>query len=130
MRRDTVSEAIVTAIALAQTFLAYFGSAPKPHMLEGFSALLLGHGKGAQWSRRFVVSEYDYAMQTVRRALGRGSARLPSLHGLLSAGEIYPYDSLPANTVDLERDLSECVDRGGDPRAAPESARLRALLLD
>ena len=65
--RGTVSDALVEAIDLAPTFLDYFGSQPPDHILEGRSLVPLLHGKKPTDWRKVVFSEYDYAMQDVRR---------------------------------------------------------------
>ncbi len=68
--RGSTSDALVEAIDLAPTFLDFFGGAPKPHILEGRSLLPLLRGiRPADW-RSHVFSEYDYALDPARIALG------------------------------------------------------------
>jgi len=68
--RGTTSDALVESLDLAPTFLEFFGGAPKPHILEGRSILPLLRGAApADW-RKHAFSEYDYAFDRVRLALG------------------------------------------------------------
>ena len=122
--RGTVSSALVESIDLAPTFLEFFGGKPKPHILEGRSILPLLHGaQPADW-RRYVFSEYDYAMDRVRISLGTPVAdcRLTMItDGCWKA--IFAEGFRPM-LYDLESDPQEFNDLGEDEAFAPERQRL------
>lgn len=126
--RGTVSDALVEAIDLAPTFVEAFGGGPKPHVLEGRSLLPLLRGGDDRPPRRFVVSEYDYAMRRARSDLGVpiGRARL---HMLFDGRWKYVHaEGFRPMLWDLANDPQEFHDLGADPAAAGECARLHELL--
>jgi arylsulfatase A-like enzyme len=126
--RGTVSDALVEAIDLAPTFVEYFAAAPRPHILEGAALQPLLHGTTV-WPRRFVVSEYDYSMQDVRRTLNRAP---PDCRLFMVFDGRWKYIHAPGfrpMLYDLQSDPEEFFDVGDDPAYAPERARLRGALL-
>jgi arylsulfatase A-like enzyme len=126
--RGTISDSLVQAIDLAPTFLDFFGATSRPHILEGASLQPLLHGITA-WPRRFVVSEYDYSMQDVRRLLGRAP---PDCRLFMLFDGRWKYIHAPGfrpMLYDLQTDPDEFFDLGDNPTHAAERARLREALL-
>jgi len=126
--RGTVCDALVECIDLAPTFLEFFGGTPPSHILEGRSLMpLLTGATPANW-RDYVFSEYDYAMQTPRLALGQPvrECRL-----FMVADRRYKLMHAPGfrpMLFDLQEDPQELHDRGEDPALAPVRARLTDAL--
>lgn len=122
--RGTVSEALVELIDLAPTFLDWFGGAPKPHILEGRSLLPLLHGAvPADW-RRVAISEYDYAQDRARLALG---TPVPDCRLYMVADGRWKYvfaEGFPPMLFDLQSDPQELRDLGRDPAYAAVRQRL------
>ncbi|MBN8940132.1 MAG: alkaline phosphatase family protein [Rhizobiales bacterium] len=127
--RGTVSDALVEAIDLAATFIDYFGGQVPRHIVEGRSLMphLLGQPV-AGW-RQFVISEYDYSMQDVRRTLGRAASECRLF--MLFDGR-FKYVHAPGfrpMLYDLENDPNEFRDLGDDPDFEAERIRLKEWLL-
>lgn len=68
--RGTVCDALVEAIDLTPTFIEIAGGAVPGHIVEGKSLLPFLHGKTPEQWRDYVISEYSYAQQPVRKHLG------------------------------------------------------------
>ncbi len=126
--RGTSSDALVEAIDLVPTFLDRVGAKPKPHVLEGASLLPLLRGEA--WRPRFVVSEYDYAMQPVRTALGRAPGECRLFMVFDGRWKLIHAPGFRPMLYDLATDPAEFRDLGGDSAFASESARLREALLE
>ncbi|TKD14540.1 alkaline phosphatase family protein [Rhodobacter capsulatus] len=128
--RGTVNRDLVELIDLAPTFLDWFGGAPKPHVLEGHSLLSLTRASAPGPLRAHAVSEYDYAVDGVRRRLGTKvrDCRLVMITDgrfkLITAPGFRPI------LFDLDTDPGELTDLGADPAQAETIARLTAALLD
>jgi len=127
--RGTVSDALVETIDLAPTFLEFFGGTPPSHVLEGRSLRPLLHGKTKETGRKYVFSEYDYAMQEPRLTLNQPlrdcrlfmvfDGRYKMMHAVGFSPMLF----------DIETDPDELVDRGADPALADVRARLHDALV-
>jgi arylsulfatase A-like enzyme len=126
--RGTVSDALVEAIDLAPTFVEFCGGVPKPHVLSGRSLAPLLRGEA--WQRRFVVSEYDYDMQEVRRSLGRKPSECRLFMVFDGRWKYVHAPGFRPMLHDLETDPSEFRDLGDDPEHAAQCERLRGALLE
>jgi arylsulfatase A-like enzyme len=126
--RGTVCDALVEAIDLAPTFIAACGGEPPGHILEGRSLLPLLHGeKPGDW-RKIAISEYDYAMQDVRRMLNQPIAQCRLFMAFDGRWKLIHASGFRPMLYDLETDPQEFIDRGDDPDCAAEIARLQAAL--
>ena len=97
--RGTVCEALVEAIDLVPTFLEYFGAEAKPHVIEGRSLmpLLRGEVPGRLAALRiFGIRLCDAGSAADTEPADR---RLPAVHGVRRALEIYPCDRVSADAV-------------------------------
>ena len=127
--RGTVSEALVEAIDLAPSFIRYFHGEPKSHVLEGRALQPLLHAETRVDWRRYVFSEYDYAMMSARRTLGTPvdasrlfmvfDGRWKYIHAVGFRPMLY----------DLQTDPEELHDCGADPACDAECGRLKDALL-
>ena len=127
--RGAVCDALVEAIDLAPSFIEYFGGTPAANILEGASLLPWLHGTRPSTWRSCVFSEYDYAMQQARAALGQPIA--DSRLFMVFDGR-WKYIHAPGYRpmlFDLASDPDEFFDIGADPRHAPERERLQQALL-
>jgi arylsulfatase A-like enzyme len=127
--RGTACDALVEAIDLAPTFVELCGGEPRPHVLEGRSLAPLLHGRPGEW-RRFVVSEYDYAMRRARVELG---VPIRDAHMTMLFDGRWKYvlaHGFRDMLFDLENDPAELNDLGADPAHAGVRRRLRDQLLD
>ena len=127
--RGKASDALVEAIDLAPTFLSFLGGVPKPHILEGASLLPLLHGRN-EWRRRFVISEYDYAMLDVRVALDRAPAECRLFMVFDGRWKYIHAPGFRPMLFDLLADPDEYCDLGADPEFGSECDRMRAMLLE
>ncbi len=126
--RGSTCDALAESIDLAPTFIDAVGgdSGEQSHRLEGRSLLPVLHGEQpADW-RRFVVSEYDYAIQPAATRLGLEprDARL-----FMVADQRWKYVHAPGfrpMLFDLQEDPSEFNDLGADP----DHERERGILAD
>jgi arylsulfatase A-like enzyme len=128
--RGTTCSALVEAIDLLPTFLEALGADPAEHghRLEGRSLLpFLRSTPPPQW-RRFVISEYDYAMLPVadKLSVAPRDARLFMVADvrwkLIHAPGFRPM------LYDLQADPSEFRDLGVDRACEEERRRLMAAL--
>ena len=123
--RGTVCDELVEGIDLAATFLDYFGSRAKPHILEGRSlnSLLHGDGKPTRW-RQYAISEYDYGTRYARVELG---IEEPDARLIMARDKRWKYihcEGFRPVLFDLETDPQELTDLGADPRFEDVRARL------
>lgn len=122
--RGTVSDALVELVDLAPTFLSYFGGAPKPHILEGRSLLPLLHGQDPGLWRTAAISEYDYAVDRARLALG---TPVPDSRLYMVADgrwKLVFAEGFRPMLFDLQADPQELRDLGADPAFADQRQRL------
>ena len=120
--RGTANEMLVEGIDLPPTFLDFFGSDPKPHILEGRSLDPLLHGQEAPW-RDYAISEYDDATRQSRLELNvdQADARLMMIFD--GRWKYIHAEGFRPLLFDLETDPDELVDLGDDP--TQESVRVR-----
>jgi arylsulfatase A-like enzyme len=128
--RGTASDLLVEGIDLVPTFVDYLGGEPKAHVVEGRSLLPLLHGVAPGEWRRYVFSEYDYAMLEARLMLNQpvGDCRL-----FMAFDGRWKYihaSGFRPMLFDLVRDPREFRDLGTDRQYAGERARLRDALFD
>ncbi|WP_299816946.1 sulfatase-like hydrolase/transferase [uncultured Roseibium sp.] len=130
--RGTTCDALVESIDLAPTFLEAAGGRAADHILEGRSLSPWLRGETPDW-RGFVVSEYDYSVTPMCKALGVSSrdARLfmvfdgryklihaeggfrPMLFDLVSdPEEFHDLAKAGAHTAEIDR-LYDCLGRWG-----------------
>jgi arylsulfatase A-like enzyme len=127
--RGTTCDALVEAIDLAPSFVAWFGATPPPHVMEGRSLLPWLHGRPPEQWRDHVFSEYDYSMQEARLTLGQP---IPDCRLFMVFDGRWKYihaTGFRPMLYDLATDPSEFRDLGADPAHAGERARLREALL-
>jgi arylsulfatase A-like enzyme len=127
--RGTVCDELVEAIDLAPTFLEAVGGDPaeQSHRLEGRSLMPFLRGRPPASWRRYVISEYDYALPV---AAGLGveprDARL-----FMIADKRWKYVHAPGfrpMLFDLETDPDEFRDLGADSACEAERRRLSEAL--
>ena len=128
--RGTVCDALVESIDLAPTFVSWFGGEPPSHIMEGRSLLPLLHGTSPAAWRRFVFSEYDYAMQEARLALNQPIPDCRLFMVFDGRWKMIHATGFRPMLYDLATDPDEFHDLGADPHHAGEIARLRDALLD
>lgn len=125
--RGSVRDDLVEMIDMVPTFLDHFGSAPKPHILEGRSLLPLLRGRPASW-RSHAISEYDYSGDRARLALDLpiSDCRLfmvtDGRHKLIAGPDV------PVILFDLCADPDEVRNCADDPVKAGVIAALSAAL--
>jgi arylsulfatase A-like enzyme len=127
--RGRTCDALVEAIDLAPSFVAWFGGTPQPNIMEGRSLLPWLHGMAPPW-RPAVFSEYDYSMQSARLALGQPIADCRLFMVFDGRWKYIHATGFRPMLFDLASDPDEFHDLGADPAQAPTIERLRALLLD
>lgn len=125
--RGKTSDALVEMIDLAPTFVAAFGGAAAPHILEGRSLLPLLHGQSPEW-RRVVISEYDYAfdLARIKLAVPVAEARLYMVYD--GRFKYIHADGFAPMLYDLATDRHEFHDLGTDPAHSATRARLYEAL--
>jgi arylsulfatase A-like enzyme len=109
--------------------VSWFGGAPPRHVLEGRSLLPWLHGERPEVWREAAISEYDYSMQAVRRALGR---KVDECRLFMVFDGRFKYVHAPGFRPmlwDVASDPNELRDLGADPAWEAECARLRDILL-
>jgi arylsulfatase A-like enzyme len=128
--RGSACGELVEAIDLIPTFLEALGADPQQqsHRLEGRALAPLLRGEAVASWRRFVVSEYDYALLPVAATLGvpPRDARLFMVADTRSK-YVHAIGFRPM-LYDLVQDPNEFCDLGDDPGYAGERARLAAAL--
>jgi arylsulfatase A-like enzyme len=127
--RGTASSSLVEGIDLAATFLDYFGSPAKPHIIEGRSLnpLLHGDGKPARW-REVAISEYDYATRFARVELGIEQEDARLIMAFDGRWKYIHCEGFRPVLFDLETDPEELTDLGEDPRFEDVRVRLFAAI--
>jgi arylsulfatase A-like enzyme len=128
--RGTVADALVESIDLAPTFIEFFGGKVPDHILEGRSLMPLLRGEKPDDWRRYVFSEYDYAMQDVRLTLQQPIERCRLFMVFDGRWKYIHASGFRPMLYDLETDPQEFADRGTDPACADVGARLQAALFD
>ena len=128
--RGTTCDALVEAIDVPATFIEWAGAEIPTHIVEGRSLAPFLHGEGQPdgW-RRFVISEYDFAVSPMCVHLGLDSkdARLFMVFDgrwkmMHAEGGFRPM------LFDLENDPQELTDLGADPAYEPQRQALYAML--
>lgn len=71
--RGTTCDALVEQIDLTATFIEAAGGEVPTHIVEGRSLMPFVRGETPETWRDFVISEYDYSVTPMRRALGVSS---------------------------------------------------------
>ena len=127
--RGQTCAALVEAIDLAPSFVAWFGGTPQPNILEGRSLLPWLYGQVPTW-REAVFSEYDYAMQSARLTLNQPIADCRLFMVFDGRWKYIHANGFRPMLFDLENDPGEFRDLGGDLEQEREMARMRTLLLD
>jgi arylsulfatase A-like enzyme len=130
--RGTVCDELVEGIDLLPTFIEALGGNPaqQAHRLEGCSLLPLVYGgRPAAW-RRYVVSEYDFSVQSAAAVLGRtpDDARL-----IMVADRDWKYVhaiGFRPMLFDLTADPQELRDIGADPAYEAVRRRYASYLSD
>lgn len=128
--RGTVCDELVESIDLLPTFLDAFGGDPgqETHCLEGRSLVPLLHGARPDDWRSYVVSEYDYSVQSACAVLGvaPGDARM-----IMVADRKWKYVhaiSFRPMLFDLTADPQELSDLGADPKYEAVRGRFADVL--
>jgi arylsulfatase A-like enzyme len=127
--RGTVCDALVEAIDLAPTFVAWFGGVPPSHIMEGRSLLPWLRGELPAW-RDCVFSEYDYSMQSARLALGQKIADCRLFMVFDGRWKYVHATGFRPMLYDLATDPQEFRDLGDDPEFAEVRARMKDRLFD
>jgi arylsulfatase A-like enzyme len=128
--RGTTCDALVEAIDLVPTFIDYFGGTPPRHIVEGRSLAPWLRGETPASWRTHAFSEYDYAMQDVRGALGLPVDKCRLFMVFDGRWKYIHAPGFRPMLFDLETDPQEFLDRGADPACADVCARMREALLD
>lgn len=116
--RGTASDELVESIDLAATFVdAAGGEVSRPH-LEGLSLLPLLHGASQVPWRRFVISEYDYALLPAADALGKDGSNAQLYMIADKRWKFVHAEGFRPMLFDLENDPQELRDLGGEPAYA------------
>lgn len=126
--RGRTSDALVEAIDLAPTFVEWAGGSPRPHILEGRSLLPILRGEPTPW-RTVTISEYDYSVRRARRLLDRPIADCRLTMAFDGRWKLVLAEGYRPMLYDLETDPEEFHDRGADPTAEAERARLTEAVL-
>jgi len=128
--RGTACGALVEAIDLVPTFVAYCGGTIEPNVIEGRSLLPLLHGAPpADW-RRVAFSEYDYSMLEARLTLNQPIRDCRLFMAFDGRWKYIHATGFRPLLFDLASDPQELRDLGAEPRFAAECARMRDALLD
>jgi len=126
--RGTACDALVEAIDLAPTFVEAFGGTVANHVMEGRSLLPLLRGERPAW-RGAVFSEYDYAPQEAREALGQPVDQSRLFMVFDGRWKYIHAAGFRPMLYDLASDPNEFHDLGADPARADERARMKDMLL-
>ncbi len=113
--RGGVSDLLVEAIDLAPTFLEFFGSEPRQHILEGRSLLPVLHDRMPLESwRDVVISEYDYSMRPARINLNVPIEDARMIMAYDGRWKYIMVESFRSMLFDLKNDPEELHDLGAD----------------
>jgi len=123
--RGTVCDALVESIDLAATFVEAAGGEVPGHIIEGRSLMPWLHGETPESWRDYVISEYNYSVTPMCKALGvsTGDARLFMVYdGRYKL--IHAEGGFRPMLFDTESDPDEFHDLGGKPDHEAIVARL------
>ncbi len=127
--RGSEIDALVEAIDLAPTFLAWSGGRPEPERLEGRSLEPVLTGQmPADW-RDCVYCDSDFALRHARRTLGLGVDEARGFMVRTADWKYVHYMKHPPQLFDLRIDPNELVDLGRSNDHAQVRAELRDRLL-
>jgi arylsulfatase A-like enzyme len=124
--RGQVSDALVEAIDLAPTFVEAFGGEPAYQWFEGSSLLPILSGECPGDWRDVAFSQYDYATQPARGALGQEPRACKITMACEKRWKLIFFEGYRPMLFDLENDPDELSDLGNDP----EYARTRQSLTE
>jgi arylsulfatase A-like enzyme len=128
--RGQASDALVEAIDLAPTFLAWAGGVPQPHRLEGRSLQpLLAGETPADW-RDAAFADGDFALRTARLTLGLAPHEARAFMVRTAGWKYVRFEKHPPMLFDLEADPSELTDLGRTPGHDAVRAEMEARLYD
>ena len=128
--RGTASDALVEAIDLAATFLAWAGGEPIPHRLEGRSLTPLLEGtKPADW-RAAVFCDSDFSLRHARRTLGLGPDEARGFMVRTARWKYVYFERFPPQLFDLDADPAEQRDLGLSPAHETVRAEMKDRLLN
>jgi arylsulfatase A-like enzyme len=129
--RGTTVDALVEAIDLAPTFLAYTGAPAAPQWLEGRSLMPWLHGTPPPAWREAVFSENSYAFRDpVRLPLGRPVDGCQMTMVRTSKWKYVHHEGLRPQLFNLAEDPDELHDLGADPTYATVREQMAAKLFD
>jgi arylsulfatase A-like enzyme len=123
--RGTTCGALVESIDLAATFIEAAGGTVPGHIIEGHSLMPFLHGETPAAWREVVISEYDYSVTPMCKALGvsNDDARLFMVYDSRFK-LIHAEGGFRPMLFDTEADPDEFHDLGNDPAQAETIARL------
>ena len=127
--RGTVSDALVEGIDLIPTFVEHCGGTVENHILEGRSLKPLLRGETPVW-RDYAISEYDYALQNFRPAMGQPSLACRCYMVATKAWKYIHCPGFPPLLFDLENDPYELTDLGRDPAYEEVRRQMHLYLAD
>ncbi|MDB9707255.1 sulfatase-like hydrolase/transferase [Planktotalea frisia] len=113
--RGQVSDALVEAIDLAPTFVEIFGGTPAYNRLEGRSLAPLLKGVIPEDWRKVAFSEYDYAQQPARHALGQSIRECKIIMACEKYWKLIYFEGFRPMLFDLQNDPDELTDLGDHP---------------
>lgn len=122
--RGRVSEDLVEMIDLAATFMKALGCEAKPHVIEGRDLTPILHGTGG-FSRKYVISEYDYHWSEMARSL---DVRQEDAHTTMIFDGRWKYmhcEGFDPVMFDVETDPSELKNIGSSDHPDHVSTRTR-----
>ncbi|MDN2566330.1 alkaline phosphatase family protein [Aquibium sp. A9E412] len=116
--RGTTCDALVEAIDLAATFVAFAGGRVPEHVIEGRSLMPFLRGETPPAWRDFVVSEYDYAPTPMAERLGVSPAEARLFMVRDRRWKYIHAETFRPMLFDLLNDPDEFRDLGADPEHA------------
>lgn len=127
--RGTVIDKFVESIDLLPTFIEYAGGDVPEHILEGRSLMPTLRGEETEW-RDYVISEYDYFMQSFSAKIDR---RPLDCRMYMIANAEWKYihaPGFPPMLFDLKNDPDEFVDLGRSPDHEGQRKEMHYALAD
>jgi arylsulfatase A-like enzyme len=126
--RGSASAALIEAIDLAPTFLAWSGGEAAPHRLEGASiAPLIESGTPADW-REAVFCDGDFALRHARLTLGLDVDEARGFMVRTARWKYVHFERFAPQLFDLDTDPSELTDLGASPAHEAVRAQLKDCL--